>query len=78
MVEAMDRQVGRVLEALGREPPDHNTIVVFTSDNGGERFSDTAVYRAEDRAARRRAAHSDSDVFTAGRLPKGARRIKWR
>jgi arylsulfatase A-like enzyme len=41
MVEAMDRQIGRVLEALQTNGLAENTIVVFTSDNGGERFADT-------------------------------------
>jgi arylsulfatase A-like enzyme len=41
MVQAMDRQVGRVLQALDANRLADNTIVVFTSDNGGERFSDT-------------------------------------
>lgn len=39
MVEAMDRQVGRVMAALEERGLAENTIVVFTSDNGGERFS---------------------------------------
>ena len=41
MVAAMDREIGRVLEALDMHGLAENTIVVFTSDNGGERFSDT-------------------------------------
>jgi arylsulfatase A-like enzyme len=41
MVQAMDRQIGRVLQALDAGGLSGNTIVVFTSDNGGERFSDT-------------------------------------
>jgi arylsulfatase A-like enzyme len=41
MVEAMDLQVGRVLQALDAGGLAGNTIVVFTSDNGGERFSAT-------------------------------------
>ncbi|MGH7062826.1 MAG: sulfatase family protein [Stellaceae bacterium] len=41
MVEAMDLQVGRVLQALDAGGLAGNTIVVFTSDNGGERFSMT-------------------------------------
>jgi arylsulfatase A-like enzyme len=40
MVMAMDKQVGRVLDALEKSGVANNTIVVFTSDNGGERFSD--------------------------------------
>jgi arylsulfatase A-like enzyme len=41
MVMRMDFQVGRVLSALKATGIAENTIVVFTSDNGGERFSDT-------------------------------------
>jgi hypothetical protein len=41
MVLAMDAAIGRVLTALERAGVAENTIVIFTSDNGGERFSDT-------------------------------------
>jgi len=41
MVRQMDEGIGRILEALEREALARNTLVVFTSDNGGERFSDT-------------------------------------
>ena len=41
MVECMDEQIGRVLEALKAKGLTENTIVIFTSDNGGERFADT-------------------------------------
>ena len=41
MIERMDMQVGRVLQALDEHGLTENTIVVFTSDNGGERFADT-------------------------------------
>lgn len=40
MVEAMDHEVGRVLDLLDSLGISENTVVVFTSDNGGERFSD--------------------------------------
>jgi arylsulfatase A-like enzyme len=41
MIQAMDVQIGRVLESLDANGLADNTIVVFTSDNGGERFADT-------------------------------------
>jgi len=41
IVARMDMQIGRVLDALDANGLAENTIVVFTSDNGGERFSDT-------------------------------------
>lgn len=41
MVTRMDLQVGRVLKALTDGKIANNTIVVFTSDNGGERFANT-------------------------------------
>lgn len=41
MVVRMDEQIGRILAALQRLGLAEDTMVVFTSDNGGERFSDT-------------------------------------
>jgi len=41
MIQQMDLQIGRVLEALQKNGLAENTIVIFTSDNGGERFADT-------------------------------------
>jgi arylsulfatase A-like enzyme len=41
MVEAMDQNVAKLLAALDRSGKADDTIVIFTSDNGGERFSET-------------------------------------
>ncbi len=40
MIHHMDEGIGEVLAALAETGADANTLVVFTSDNGGERFSD--------------------------------------
>jgi len=40
MIHHMDEGIGRVLAALAESGQADNTLVVFTSDNGGERFSD--------------------------------------
>ena len=41
MVKRMDAAIGRILTEVDRNSFSKNTVVVFTSDNGGERFSDT-------------------------------------
>lgn len=41
MMRSMDAGIGRVLAALQERDLDRKTLVIFTSDNGGERFSDT-------------------------------------
>ncbi len=40
MIAQMDEGIGWVLQALQRAGLENDTLVVFTSDNGGERFSD--------------------------------------
>ncbi len=39
MVKALDETVGKVLAKLDERGMTDNTIIIFTSDNGGERFS---------------------------------------
>lgn len=39
MMTSMDAGIGRVLQALERARLDRDTLVIFTSDNGGERYS---------------------------------------
>lgn len=41
MIRQMDEGIGRILAVLRECKIDSNTIVVFASDNGGERYSDT-------------------------------------
>jgi arylsulfatase A-like enzyme len=40
MIREMDEGIGRLLDALDQGGLAEDTLVVFTSDNGGERFSD--------------------------------------
>jgi arylsulfatase A-like enzyme len=39
MMKSMDKGIGRVLQALRDRGIERNTLVIFTSDNGGERYS---------------------------------------
>jgi len=45
MMQSLDDGVGLVLEALVDAGLSKNTVVIFTSDNGGERFSDNSPYK---------------------------------
>lgn len=38
MIERLDTEIGRVLQALDEEKITDNTLVIFTSDNGGAKF----------------------------------------
>ncbi|MEP6824204.1 MAG: sulfatase-like hydrolase/transferase, partial [Ramlibacter sp.] len=40
MIHHMDEGIGWIMDALRRNGQERDTLVVFTSDNGGERFSD--------------------------------------
>ena len=40
MIREMDEGIGRVLDTLEEQGLSEDTLIVFTSDNGGERFSD--------------------------------------
>ena len=44
MVSHMDEGIGELMQALERQGLADNTLVVFTSDNGGERYSDVWPY----------------------------------
>ncbi len=39
MVHHMDEGIGQVMQALERRGLADDTLIVFTSDNGGKRFS---------------------------------------
>lgn len=47
MVKSMDAGIGRVLQALRDAGHERDTLVIFTSDNGGERFSYNWPFRGE-------------------------------
>lgn len=47
MIHHMDEGIGWVFDALDRKGLSDNTLVVFTSDNGGERFSNNWPFKGE-------------------------------
>ncbi len=45
MMIALDDAIGAVIKAIDEQSLSKNTLIIFTSDNGGERFSDMGIYQ---------------------------------
>ena len=71
MIEAMDTQIGRVLKALDDNRLTNNTIVIFTSDNGGERFADTWPFTGRKTELLEGGLRIPSIISWPARLPQG-------
>ena len=71
MIEAMDRQIGRVLQALDVNGLTENTIVIFTSDNGGERFADTWPFTGKKTELLEGGLRIPAVVSWPARIPQG-------
>ena len=72
MVKRMDDQIGKVLATIDRLGLRNDTIVVFTSDNGGERFSDTWPFSGHKTELLEGGIRIPAIVRWPGRLPRGA------
>jgi arylsulfatase A-like enzyme len=71
MIEAMDRQIGRVLQALHATGLSRDTIVVFTSDNGGERFADTWPFSGKKTELLEGGLRIPAVISWPARIPRG-------
>jgi len=45
MMKSLDDAVGKIVKAIDDLHLSNNTVIIFTSDNGGERFSDNGIYK---------------------------------
>ncbi len=45
MMKSLDDAVGRIVKAVDDRKMANNTVIIFTSDNGGERYSDNGIYK---------------------------------
>lgn len=71
MIQEMDLQIGRVLEALSAGGLTENAIVIFTSDNGGERFADTWPFTGRKTELLEGGLRIPAIVSWPARLPRG-------
>ena len=71
MIQAMDIEIGRVLQAIDANKLADGTIVVFTSDNGGERFADTWPFTGRKTELLEGGLRIPAIVSWPGRVPKG-------
>jgi arylsulfatase A-like enzyme len=71
MVQRMDLQIGRVMDALAATKIAANTIVIFTSDNGGERFADTWPFTGKKTELLEGGLRIPAIVRWPGRVPSG-------
>jgi arylsulfatase A-like enzyme len=71
MIESMDQAIGRVLKALDDNRLSNNTIVIFTSDNGGERFADTWPFTGRKMELLEGGLRIPSIISWPARLPQG-------
>ena len=71
MVRRLDMQVGRILDAVNSSKEAGNTIVIFTSDNGGERFSDVWPFSGRKSELLEGGLRIPAIVRWPGRVPKG-------
>ncbi len=72
MVQSLDANIGRVLQALDVQGLTANTIVIFTSDNGGERFSKIWPFAGMKHELLEGGIRIPSIVRWPGRVPAGS------
>ena len=71
MIRQMDLQIGRVLQALDANGLRENTLVIFTSDNGGERFADTWPFTGRKTELLEGGLRIPAVVSWPARIPRG-------
>lgn len=69
MMKSLDDAVGKIMQAIEDEKIASNTLVIFTSDNGGEKFSDMGIYRGTKETLWEGGIHEPAFVSWQGMIP---------
>lgn len=69
MMKSLDEAVGKIIHAVHEAGLAPNTLIVFTSDNGGERFSDMGVYRGMKMQLWEGGIRVPAIAYWAGKIP---------
>lgn len=72
MVACMDAAIGKVMDALERKGMRDDTLVMFSSDNGGSRFGDNGALRGRKGSLFEGGTRSPAVVSWPGRVRAGA------
>lgn len=71
MMKSLDDAVGLIVKSLDEEKLDGNTIVIFTSDNGGEKFSDMGPFSGKKMELREGGIREPAFVRWTGKITAG-------
>jgi arylsulfatase A-like enzyme len=47
MMKSLDDAVGSIMKTIEEQNLGNNTVIIFTSDNGGEKYSDMGIYKGK-------------------------------
>ena len=72
MMKSLDDAIGRIVKAIDDLKLSNNTVIIFTSDNGGERYSDNGIYKGRKMSLWEGGIREPAFVRWPGKIKEGA------
>jgi arylsulfatase A-like enzyme len=73
MMKSLDDAVGSIMKTLEEKNLADNTIVIFTSDNGGERYSDNGIFKGKKMELWEGGIREPAFIRWPGHIPAGSK-----